>query len=90
MQPVHQTASYIQTGENLQTKLESFKEQGLCIENTKSSTCSAKFCGRSQFSGRRRFRRGVIFFQTLSAFGNPLDLFDQSLLLDMLFLGAPQ
>ena len=27
MQPVHQTASYIQTGENLQTKLESFKEQ---------------------------------------------------------------
>ena len=36
-----------------------------------------------------RIRRGVIFFQTLSAFGNPLDLFDQSLLLDMLFLGAP-
>ena len=30
------------------------------------------------------------FFQTLSAFSNPLDLFDQSLLLDMLFLGAPQ
>ena len=27
MQPVHQTASYIQTGENVQTKLESFKEQ---------------------------------------------------------------
>ena len=30
------------------------------------------------------------FFQTLSAFSNPQDLFDQSLLLDMLFLGAPQ
>ena len=30
------------------------------------------------------------FFPTLSAFCNPLDLFDQSLLLDMLFLGAPQ
>ena len=30
------------------------------------------------------------FFQTLSAFSNPLDLFDQSLLLDILFLGAPQ
>ena len=30
------------------------------------------------------------FFQTLSAFSNPLDLFDQSLLLDMLFLGAPK
>ena len=27
--------------------------------------------------------------KTLSAFGNPLDLFDQSLILDMLFLGAP-
>ena len=40
---------------------------------------------------RLRFRRGVIFsLQTLSAFSNPLDLFDKSLLLDMLFLGAPQ
>ena len=32
----------------------------------------------------------VNFFQTSSAFSNPLDLFDQSLLLDMLFLGAPK
>ena len=30
------------------------------------------------------------FFQILTAFSSPLDLFDQSPLLDMLFLGAPQ
>ena len=28
--------------------------------------------------------------QTLSVNGDPLDLFDQPLLLDMIFLGAPQ
>ena len=43
----------------------------------------------------KEFREKMIplrcnFFQTLSVFSNPLDLFDQSLLLDMLFLGAPQ
>ena len=32
----------------------------------------------------------VIFLQTSSAFSNPLDLLDHPLLLDMLFLGAPQ
>ena len=30
------------------------------------------------------------FFQTLGAFSNPLDLFDQSLLLDMIILGTHQ
>ena len=32
----------------------------------------------------------LFFHQTLSVNANPLDLFDQPLLLDMIFLGTPQ
>ena len=39
---------------------------------------------------RRRFRRRVDFCQTLSVNGHPLDLLDQPLLLDMIFLGTHQ
>ena len=45
--------------------------------------CRRWFCRR-----RRRHRRQ--FCQTLSVNADPLDLFDQSLLLDMIFLSTPQ
>ena len=32
----------------------------------------------------------IDFFQTLSARGDPLDLFDQALLLDMIYIGTLQ
>ena len=43
---------------------------------------------RRWFCRRRRHRRQ--FCQTLSVNADPLDLFDQPLLLDMIFLGTPQ
>ena len=58
------------------------QEQGLCIKNNRSSTYNTKI------RGRRRIRRRRRFCQTLSVNGDPLDLFDQPLLLDIIFLGT--
>ena len=43
-----------------------------------------------KFRRRRWFRHCAIFHQTLSVNRDPLDLFVQPLLLDMIFLGTPQ
>ena len=71
-------AFFAQVQESGDRILVQFDEKELLITKIH---CRRRFC-------RRRHRRR--FCQTLSVNADPLDLFDQPLLLDMLFLGTPQ